>query len=457
MSLQFAQANAMVIQEIKQNPYNLMATYIADYEDCLVILLNGDKKDFEQRKSHMDMRLDILDRGSKTNPWYRLCKAGMYIRWSMVYIRMGENFKAAGYFRKSYTLLKENRKLFPQFEHNDAFGGLEEAIVGTIPDEYKWIASILGLKGNIKRGVARIGDFINTHNATDPMHMEAVLYYCYLKFYFQYQQADVWAFMNSSRYPAKDNLLFQLIKASVGRNYRKADEGIQLLKTAEQNPVYSQFPIMDYELGCALLNKLDPSSITYFQRFLSRYKGGLYVKDAWQKMALAYYVQGNTAKAKACRESIGKNGNTMFDADRQAERFSKTTEWPNVLLLQARLLTDGGYYQQALAKINSGNVSEFNTEAEKLEYYFRNGRVYDELGNTDKALQFYQSSINAGKKRKEHFAARAALQMGFIYERRGLIHEAIARYNECLSMDDHDFKNAIDQQAKAGINRLTAN
>lgn len=456
MSLQLTNGNALVIQEIKQNPYNLMATYIADYDDCLLLLLNGDKKDYEQRKGHMDVRLDILDRGPKNNPWYRLCKAGLYIRWSMVSIRMGENFKAAGYFRKSYLLLKENRKQFPQFEYNNAFWGLEQAIVGTIPDEYKWIASVFGLKGNIKKGVNYISDFIGGHSSNDPMQMEAVLYYCYLKFYFQYQQQDVWNFMNSTNFHVDDNLLYRLIKASIGRNYRKADEGIQLLKAAEQSPLYAQFPIMDYEMGCALLNKLDPSCTFYFQRFLSKYKGGLYVKDAWQKLALAYYLQGNMQRASECRKNIGQNGNTMFDADRQSARFSKSKEWPNKLLLQARLLTDGGYYLKALSKINAGSATEFNSEAEKLEYYFRSGRIYDELGSTDKALQLYQAAVNAGKDRQEYFGARAALQMGFIYERKGLTNEAIQKYEECLTMKGHDFKNAIDQQAKAGINRLTA-
>ncbi|HTM67052.1 MAG TPA: tetratricopeptide repeat protein, partial [Flavipsychrobacter sp.] len=58
--------------------------------------------------------------------------------------------------------------------------------------------------------------------------------------------------------------------------------------------------------------------------------------------------------------------------------------------------------------------------------------------------------------RQEHYAARSALQMGMLYEKSGNTNEAVKCYNECLSMRNHDFQANIDQQAKAGINRLTA-
>src|SRR4051812_3509123 len=63
MALHLDEGTAELVQEIKDNPYNLMATYLADYHDCLLLLFNGDKTDYEQRRGHMDSRLNILDRG----------------------------------------------------------------------------------------------------------------------------------------------------------------------------------------------------------------------------------------------------------------------------------------------------------------------------------------------------------------------------------------------------------
>jgi hypothetical protein len=32
--------------------------------------------------------------------------------------------------------------------------------------------------------------------------------------------------------------------------------------------------------------------------------------------------------------------------------------------------------------------------------------------------------------------------------------EAVAMYTRCVNMPEHDFQNSIDQQAKAGMNRI---
>jgi tetratricopeptide (TPR) repeat protein len=107
-----------------------------------------------------------------------------------------------------------------------------------------------------------------------------------------------------------------------------------------------------------------------------------------------------------------------------------------------------------LTKLEEHKEADFADPADKVEYNFRLARAYDEMNNDNKAIQLYQRTINIGKSREEHFAARSALQMALIYERVGMKQEAIKRYNECLSMRDHDFQGAIDQQAKAGLNRM---
>jgi len=455
MSLHIAEGNAMVRREIIQHPYNLMSTYLADYDDCLLLLLNCDKKEYEQRKSHLDARLELLEQGDENSPWQRLCRAGIYLHWALVHVRLGDNFKAATLFRKSYLLIKENNEKFPSFEYNKVFLGLEETVVGTIPDNYKWIASMFGMKGNVRKGIEKLEGFISKHNNDDPLQQEAIILHTYLKFYLLSQQPVVWNFLNSNQFPTHNNLLFTFVKANIAVNYRKADETIETLREAERNSEYNNFPIFHFEMASALLYKQDPASITYFKKFLNAYKGKLFVKDAWQKMGLAYYLEHDMKQANYCMSQIIKQGNAQVDADKQAMRFAEKGEWPNITLLQARLYLDGGYYKQALEKLNTVNEHSFSNISDKLEYCFRLGRACDELGSEGKALQYYQQTINMGRDHTDYFAARAALQMAFIFEHTGRPKEALERYRECLSMHNHDFQSSIDQQAKAGVNRLT--
>ncbi len=228
-----------------------------------------------------------------------------------------------------------------------------------------------------------------------------------------------------------------------------------LFRIAAQMPQYKQFPIADFELGSALLNKLDMQCSYYFKRFLSAYDGELFVKDTWQRMAIAAYLQGEETTANKYLGNVRNMGTARTDADKQALRFATAAQWPDMTLLQARLLIDGGYYRAAYEKLSAVRETAYVNITDRLEYYFRLARVLDEMAETDKALQYYQATINMGKMRKEHYASRAALQMAFIYEKRRQTSAALRMYNECLSMPSHDFKNSIDQQAKAGINRLT--
>ncbi len=432
-----------------------MATYIADYEDCVLLLFNGDRNDFIQRKAHQEERLALLQKGDEHSPLHRFCQAGIYLHWAFVNIRFGEDWKAAMAFRKSFLLLKENKERFPQFEYNNVFFSMEEAVLGAIPDNYKWVASIFGMKGNIRHGIGELEKFVNNHSPDDLLYNESVLYYCYLKFYLQSKQQEVWTFMHTQKYNTDNNLMNAFVKANIAVNYRRADEAIQVLNDMRNEVEYNMFPIFDYEMACALQMKLDDDCLSYFQKFIKRFNGKLFVKDALQRMALQYYMRNDMKQAIYWRTKIMQTGNTQVDADKQAQRFAENSDWPNKTLLQVRLLIDGGYYTRALNSIAGKNENDFSEIIDKVEYNFRAGRIYDELGQYNNAVQYYKRTITIGKGRKEYFAARAALQLGLMFEKRGLKTDAISAYKLCLTMKGHDFQNSIDQQAKAGQNRLT--
>lgn len=118
------------------------------------------------------------------------------------------------------------------------------------------------------------------------------------------------------------------------------------------------------------------------------------------------------------------------------------------------MLIEGGYYQRALTILKAIDPVRLPAISDRIEYTFRMGKAYQELGDNNKAIEYYQKTVAAGRDRSEQYGARAALQMGIIYERAGMKEEAIKRYNQCLDMPAHDFQNSIDQQAKAGISRV---
>jgi tetratricopeptide (TPR) repeat protein len=75
------------------------------------------------------------------------------------------------------------------------------------------------------------------------------------------------------------------------------------------------------------------------------------------------------------------------------------------------------------------------------------------MGDADNAIRFYKSAIEKGENLTEYFAARAALQVGLLYEHKGSYSKAIEFFNTCINMKNHAFKNSLDQKAKSGIQR----
>lgn len=464
MALHIAEGRQELLLEKKQHPDNLMAVYIADYEDCLVLLMNCNIEDYAQRTGKMAERMQLLDRGDRSSPWYRFCHAGAYLHRAIINLRFGEQYKAALHFRKSFALLRENQKLFPSFEYNNIISGLQEAVVGSLPDSYKWLAAVFGMKGSIKTGTDKLGTFVKQHNSSDPLYTETLLYYLYARFYLLAEQEEVWQMLNSDQYSSKNNLLTTFVKVNIALDYRKADDAIALLRTAAADPGFAAYPIFDYQQGMALLTQCDTGCTFYFQRYLAHNKSDLFIKDSWQRMALVWHVNGNREKAVYCRRQITAGGTARLDADKQAERFATTGMWPNRALLQARLLIEGGYNEKALVLLQGIAKGQLQGAADRSEYCFRLGRVYEELARKPgggqyfkQALAQYREAMKEGAGRREQYAARAALHMGKIYETLNLPAEALAMYNECLNMPDHDFQNSIDQQAKSGINRVEGN
>ena len=178
-------------------------------------------------------------------------------------------------------------------------------------------------------------------------------------------------------------------------------------------------------------------------------------------MAFGWYATGNMVKAVYCMKQVTDRGSARLDGDKQAMRFAENKTWPMKEILQARLLIDGGYNDRAIAILKKISPASITLAADKAEYFFRMARAYQALYDDNGKKQYfifaidnYKESTAAGKGRQEQYAARAALQTGKMYEQLGMNKEAIAKYNECLAMPAHDFQNSIDQQAKAGINRL---
>jgi tetratricopeptide (TPR) repeat protein len=143
------------------------------------------------------------------------------------------------------------------------------------------------------------------------------------------------------------------------------------------------------------------------------------------------------------------------DEDKQADYEAENGVAPNMVLLRARLLFDGGYYNSALNELlNTPVKTAIKSKRDLVEYTYRLGRIYHESGNAAKAVENYQQTVARGKTEPFYYAAAAAYQMGLLYENKGAYSAADSAYQLCLSIRPREYKTSLHQKAKAGLNRL---
>lgn len=455
-ALKIKEGERLLAAEKKANRDNLIPYFLDNYDDFLSILLLGDEQLYSQRKAQLSTRLDLLDKGPKNSPWYRYCKSSVDFQWAVLHIYFNNYLSATAQFRNSFLLLKQNQKQYPDFKYNNILAGLEEAMVGTVPDNYQWIGRLLGMKGSVRGGTAKLVRFLNDSSDDDQiLKNDAVFYYSYIKFFLLSDKEDVWSYLNRHYPQVQDNHLLSFLKANLAINDNKASLALKILNSRKMSPDYMKVPMFDYQAGIAALMSMDSQTPVYLKRFLEDSKGKIFLKSACQKLSYYYLVSGNKELATYYKNTILSRGNTFTDADKKAQRYAESETLPqNKDLIAAGLYCDGGNYSAALDILKSLQPSELNDDEERTSYFYRYGRVYQLLGNTKGCIPFYKEAINIGKDLVGQFAARSALELGNIYENLKNNGKAVYYYQLCLNMKNKDFKANLDQKAKAGLNRL---
>jgi len=182
--------------------------------------------------------------------------------------------------------------------------------------------------------------------------------------------------------------------------------------------------------------------------------GKHYRHYAWHRLSWYYLLDGDSSQYQMARRQVLDSGEAFLDADRQSLSEARDTLPANTLLLKARLLFDGGYYQEALGQLNDSTRVDLLNRRDSVEYTYRLGRIFDRLEDTEKALVFYRQVLAAGSGEDWYYAPNAALHSGMIYESDGNTEKALEYYRECLKINRSAYKKSIDYKARQGIRRL---
>ena len=455
IALKLDEGTALLKNEEKRNPHNLIAVYLENYVDFLNVYTSDTRSLYDQLKKNKDLRLSFLIEGDIKTPYYLFTQAEINLQWAALDIKFGEYLNAVFEIRRAFKFLEMNQKEFPDFKADKKSLGVLYSLLGSVPDKYKWGVNLLGMEGNIEKGMGYLSEVVEYGKKNDFIYQEeTVTYYAFLLLHLQNDGETAWKALQQNGFPKKDNLMNVYTCAHIGVYGKHNDEALKMLKDKPATDSFAKFPFLDYLEGLGKLARLDTDAASYFKKFIAACKGENHIKSSYQKIAWCYLLQGDTVNYLHFIELAGKLGETTIDADKQAKKEQESKRIPNTKLLRPRLLFDGGYYQKAWDEMNKLTENSFTNPEDKTEYLYREARIYDEWGKPDSAIIYYDKAINKGKDIPRYFAANSAFETGKIYEARGDKQKAKDYYNLCLTFKEHEYKNGLDQKAKAGLNRL---
>ncbi|MDW8229138.1 MAG: hypothetical protein RMJ33_04800 [Saprospiraceae bacterium] len=432
-----------------------VAALLANYIDLARALLDDQEASTRYFYQQAAARIQAVQRLPDRSPWALYAEAEMRLQRAALWAKAGNYIACAQETRRACALLEENRRRFPHFALNRKSLAIVQALLGALPDEFRWAAEWLsGLRGSVLGGISELEALLVEGMAETLFFEEEIrIAIALLRLHLLEDKEGAWRALQSARWNARQNPLAAYSLAVVAARSGRNDEAIRLLEAAPEGEPFHPFWQRHYLLGVLKLNRLDADADQPLRRFARHFLGETGRWEACQKIAWHCLLHGDTSGYRTWTTRIAAARRPRSEQDHAAWREACEGPRPHPALLRARLLFDGGYYQRAYETLTQQPASHY-TGDHRLEYTYRLARIAHALGRYDEAERHYRQTLEEGRLNPAYFACQAALQLGILYENTRKCAQAKTAYQTCLRLKPQQYRISLHAKAKAGLARL---
>ena len=451
-------AKSAVANVKSEDPSNLLIHLVEDYIDFTRIFLADDMEGYEQYRDDVEKRLSMIKASGAISPYYYYSQAEIYIHWSLVRAKKGETIRAGWDINRAYKLLKKSKEKYPDFKHVDKSLSVIHALMGSIKGFRKtFIKLFTSLDGSIEQGIEEIEELYNWDRSNQSMWSDEIAAVQSLMLgHIQKDWDGALKVLEGVSDEKTNSPIGKYLIASTAYRAGQNDRSIALLMNEEQGGFHT-FPQLNFLTANALLYKGDQQAVEYYKKFIDETKGQNYLKSAHQKLAWCSLIFSDSQEDyKRWMTTIPQLGALMIGEDQQAHHAALSDVVPNKVLLQARLLYDGGYDKEALQAIELFE-ERTNSSADKLEFVYRRARIHQRLGDVDQAIASYRQAINIGSKEKRYYACNSAVQLAQIYFKKGDIIQTKYYVDQALNMKPSERRDDLHHEAELIRDRIKEN
>lgn len=451
-SLKFDSAQTILSAYEKEHPDQQTTAYLKFNILFLRHFVDEDEAAFIQDKRKMIAWLDEVKDGDKTSPYYHWYVGEMKFELAALEIKFGRSFSGAQYALGALSSLEDGGEEHPDFPPLKMGTGLLNVAIGSVPENYKFLASMLGYSGDLGLGLDLLREATQISEQPKWKYLKTKSVFVYL---YVIQQLDPNERQSVKSYglDPHTNPLLAFLESKMLQKEGDMDELIDMLLDTRAIPGTHEFPYMEYTLGRAKLTRGDEDANLYFLTYLQTNKGVNYIKSTLRYLSWYYRLRGQSARANLYRSRVLEEGKSGVGADLEALRECET-EPVALELLKARLAFDLGEYQSVLTLLKGKESSICKNQNDHMEFHYRLGRSYEALKDyrnaitsLNKAIQYTVSPVTVNRVYSE-------LHLALLYERANNKEKARHHFENVLEFDDYPWYEGTQQKAKAGLERL---
>ncbi len=414
----------------------------------------GSSEDLASFRKQQTVRMQILERSQLTESWKWFLQCELLLRGALADIQTDEKLAAFFKIRKAIRLLEANRDRHPDFLPAQKNLGILKALAGTIPEDLEWFAALAGIRGTIGEGADILNRFLRNPESGDYpyLRLEATAARAFIQSYLELKPAEAYRYWQKERPQGSPTLLEKWVSLRLATRAFHPDKDHLLKDISDRDR--ANLPHLALLQGMSKLLDLDASAERDFAFYLSHYQGCSYKREAWQKLSWCALLRGDERAFRSCNNKILGEGCVKTDEDRQAYKDALNGEVPDLVLLKARLLFDGGHYARAEHLLGKSLAGYYRDPGLRVEAAYRMGRICQVQDRRPEAISYFKDVLQFDPAEKSHLSAQSMLNLGLICESQGACLEATKWFEKTLRSRPDRYQRSVHQKAKTGLSRL---
>ena len=350
---------------------------------------------------------------------------------------------------------------FGELDGPDAwFGqGICEVAAGAIPRKYRWLARLVGFRGTVSGGLAKLEYAADGDGA---FAVEAAIALAATDASLNEFQAGGVDRLVASAEARPASPILDYVAAYLLMIDRRAAEAEVLIRRAIDGlgaEGVEPVPFVDAHLGLILFRQHRfEEAAELLERFVRSYRGRALVSHSTLHAGLAYELTGDRRRAEALyrRVRASRDYDSDLSAAREAERRldHPLTATDRALVLGGAAF-DAGRYDEAVRFLQPVVTDRDLPAADRAEAAYRTGRARQAQEDWDDALRHFQLAIDRPGDPLAKWGPWSLYHAGEVHEATGDLDAAAARYQQVLENEtEFDYHKSLEQRTRAALERI---